>query len=101
MNSLASFYEQSGIAYSTVLMLSTIVSLMVIPCSLISGAIAGKKIKYRSLAILSLVLALVGGIGPYFIRNFYCVFGVSRSGRCRHWLCQPSEQCSSQPSLPR
>ena len=75
MNSLASFYEQSGIAYSTVLMLSTIVSLMVIPCSLISGAIAGKKIKYRSLAILSLVLALVGGIGPYFIRNFYCVLG--------------------------
>lgn len=75
MTSLASFYEQSGIAYSTVLMLSTIVSLMVIPCSLISGAIAGKKIKYRSLAILSLVLALVGGIGPYFIRNFYCVLG--------------------------
>lgn len=71
--SLAEFYGEQGISYSQVLMLSTIVSLVNIPFSLISGAIAGKKVKFKTLAIISMIFALVGGIGPYFVRNYYAV----------------------------
>lgn len=71
--SLASIYEADGIAYSTVLMLSTVVSLLVIPFSLLSGAIAGKTVRYKTLAVLALLLAIVGGVGPYFVHSFYVV----------------------------
>ena len=73
MASLAEYYGAQGISYSQVLMLSTIVSLVNIPFSLISGAVAGKKVKFRTLALASIILALVGGIGPYFVRNYYGV----------------------------
>lgn len=71
--SLARIYEKDGISYSTVLYLSTLVSLMVIPFSLIGGSMAGKKIKYKTLAILASFLVLVGGVGPVLFSNFYAV----------------------------
>lgn len=71
--SLAKIYEADGISYSTVLYLSTLVSLMVIPFSLIGGSMAGKKIKYKTLAILASLLVLVGGVGPVLFSNFYAV----------------------------
>ncbi len=62
MNSLIEYYGQ--VPRSTVLMLSTATSLAVIPCSLIAGALAGRKIGYKTLSILATILILAGGLLP-------------------------------------
>ncbi len=73
MSALAELYAEAGIPYSMVLMLSTITSLVQVPASLIAGALAGKHIRYKTLSLISVIVALIGGMGPYFIRNFYGV----------------------------
>ncbi len=73
LNSLAEIY--SDVSYSMVLMLSTVISLSSIPFSLLSGAIVGKKVKYKTITVLSILLASIGGFLPYFLMdNFYAVF---------------------------
>lgn len=68
---LSGFARQyPDVSYSTILMISTLPSLLIVPSSLIAGAIAGKKIRYRTLCLISCILALVGGIVPFFIRSF-------------------------------
>ncbi|MBO4819362.1 MAG: MFS transporter [Firmicutes bacterium] len=68
---LAGFAEQySEVSYSTILLIATLPSLIMVPCNLIGGAIVGKKIKYRTLAIFGCLIALVGGIIPFFVRSF-------------------------------
>ena len=61
------------ISYTMVLMLSTIPLLIVVPMSLIAGAIAGKQVKYRHLLIVGMVIYIIGGSMPFVFRNFYAV----------------------------
>ena len=49
LQSLSEYY--ADIPYSVVLLLSSIVSLVVIPVSSASGALAGRKASYRALSI--------------------------------------------------
>ena len=60
----------SDIPYSTVLFLSTISSLLMIPGSLIAGAVLGKSVKFKTMAIVSMGGIIVAGCLPYFVRNF-------------------------------
>ena len=47
-------------------MLSTLPSFLGIPCTLLCGKIVGRKISYRTLATLGMVISLVCGIAPAF-----------------------------------
>lgn len=62
--------EYPEVPYSSILLISTLPSLVMVPCNLIGGAVAGKKIRYRTLALLGCILALIGGVIPFFIRSF-------------------------------
>ncbi len=71
LNSLAEQF--SNVSYSTVLLISTLPSLIVLPASIIGGSIAGTKVKYKTLCLFAIVLALVAGVIPYFLKNFYAI----------------------------
>ncbi len=43
---------------------------MVIPASLVAGALAGNKVKYKTLIIIGIILYLIGGFAPAFANNF-------------------------------
>ena len=62
MNRLGEYY--SAVPYSRVLMLSTVVALMVVPFSLLSGAAVGRRVGYRPMLLVSMVLMLAGGMAP-------------------------------------
>ena len=62
MNRLGEYY--SAVPYSRVLMLSTVVALMVVPFSLLSGAAVGRKVGYRPMLLASILLMLAGGTAP-------------------------------------
>ncbi|NTU89565.1 MAG: MFS transporter [Actinobacteria bacterium] len=47
--------------------IATIVALCQIPAALIAGAVAGKKIKYRTLLLISSVLLTIAGCYPYLV----------------------------------
>ncbi len=64
------------IAYSSVLLIATLASLSMIPGSLMSGAVIGKRIRFKTMAIISLLFIIVGGVMPYFLTNFYAVLGM-------------------------
>lgn len=61
------------ISYTMVLMISTIPLLIVVPMSLISGAIAGNKVRYKPLLAVSMLLYISGGSMPFLFRDFYAV----------------------------
>lgn len=56
--------------YGTVMLLSTITSLCMIPSSILVGAILGKKIKYRTTAIVCMILVAGAGVAPFFSDSF-------------------------------
>lgn len=58
------------IPYSTVLFLSTISSLLMIPGSLMAGAVLGKRVSFKTMAVVSMGGIIVAGCLPFFIRNF-------------------------------
>lgn len=76
LQNLAEFFPD--IPYSTVVLLSTLPYLFAIPFTVISGALAGSKVKYRTLLIFSILLFMIGGASPYFLNDFYMIL-VSRA----------------------
>lgn len=58
------------IPYSNILLISTIPQLCGIPVALITGKIAGTKVRYRTLAASAAFFAAVGGALPFFFRSF-------------------------------
>ncbi|MBF7097778.1 MFS transporter [Alkalibacter mobilis] len=72
----------SEIPFTTVLLISTLPSIFVIPATIITGQIAGSKVKFKTLLIVAISLFIVAGVAPYFLKNFTailvsrCVFGV-------------------------
>lgn len=61
------------IPYSTVLLISTLSSLFMIPGSLVAGAVIGKQINFKQMAILSMGGIIIAGVLPFFIRDIVFV----------------------------
>lgn len=71
------------IAFTTIILANTLPSLFIIPSSLIAGAVAGSKIKYKTLALTGLALFIIGGMAPAFLNEsfntvliFRAIFGI-------------------------
>lgn len=58
---------------STIILLSTLPMLFIVPFSLLSGKLAGVKIKYRTLALIGILLIGIAGVTPFFLDNFYAI----------------------------
>ena len=71
MNLLFSYY--STYSHSTVSLLISVVSLAVIPVSILCAKYVGSKITYKQAIIIMNITLLIGGIMPYFIHNLYIV----------------------------
>lgn len=52
-------------------LISTFPSLFIVPTTLWAGSVAGKKIKYRTLSLVGIILFLVGGVLPFFITSSF------------------------------
>ncbi|KNZ40658.1 MFS transporter [Acetobacterium bakii] len=66
----AIFVQFSDLPITTLLLVSTLPSLLVIPATIIAGSVAGNKVKYKTLAILGMTLFVIGGVAPYFATDF-------------------------------
>ena len=71
------------IAFTTIILANTLPSLFIIPSTLIAGAVAGSKIKYKTLALTGLALFIIGGMAPAFFNEsfntvliFRAIFGI-------------------------
>lgn len=70
--SLASFQKYwPDVSYNMIAMLQTGGYLAIIPAAIFGGAVAGTKIKYKPLAIISVLLVLVGGLLPFFFHESF------------------------------
>jgi MFS family permease len=66
------------IPFTTILLISTLPSLFIVPSSIISGALAGSKVKYRTLVITgSIIFAIAGSIS--YAQNDFTIILVSRA----------------------
>ena len=54
------------VGFTAISYLATIVALAQIPAALFSGAVAGRKVRYRTICIWSLLLYVAAGVAPYF-----------------------------------
>jgi MFS family permease len=71
LSSLAAEYP--NMPYSSILLLSTIVTLFAMPFSIIGGIVVGKKAKYKTVCCLAALLVFVGGLAPYFVKPYIAV----------------------------
>lgn len=53
-----------GYSINTILLISTLPSLLIIPGSIISGMLAGIKLKYKTLALIGILLFIIAGAAP-------------------------------------
>ncbi len=53
--------------HTTVALLATIPSLFSVPCSLITGRLLGRRLRYRTMAIAGVILMIVGGLLPLML----------------------------------
>lgn len=60
-----------NIDHSTLILLSTLPMLLVVPFSMLSGKLVGYKVKYRTLALIGLTIISVAGLVPFFLNSFY------------------------------
>ncbi|MCR4437271.1 MAG: MFS transporter [Clostridiales bacterium] len=58
---------------SLIMMLATLPSLLMVPGNLISGAVTGKFIKFRTMIIFSFILLITCGVAPYFLNDFIAI----------------------------
>ena len=65
LSSLAAKYPD--VPFTSIQLASTLCSLMYVPTNIISGMISGKKVKYRTMALISLIITTIGGVLPFFI----------------------------------
>lgn len=64
--------------YASITMIMTIVNIVTLPALLISGAVAGKKVRFRPLCLFGTAVFSVGGVIPFFFQDSYLVIMVSR-----------------------
>lgn len=58
-----------GVAPSTVRLVVTLPSLVCLPAMLVIGGVVGKKISYRTAAIVGTALVAIGGAAPFFLSS--------------------------------
>lgn len=75
-NIAAAFPE---VPFTTILLASTIPSLMIIPSTLIAGAVAGKKVKFKTLALIGTALFALAGMAPVILNSSFALVLVSRA----------------------
>lgn len=61
------------IPLNTIMQVSTLPSLFLIPATIISGILAGDKVKFRTLLIIAIVLFIVAGVLPAFLSSFTAI----------------------------
>ena len=54
---------------STIMLVITLPSLISMPVMLFIGSIVGKKVNYKTIAVLAPLLTIIGGVGPYFFSS--------------------------------
>lgn len=54
---------------TTVALLATIPSLFSVPCSLITGRLLGRRLRYRTMALAGILLMMLGGLLPLFLNS--------------------------------
>lgn len=55
---------------TTIMMISTLPSLFLIPATLIAGALAGDKVKFKTLAVIGIIVFIIAGVAPAFLSDF-------------------------------
>ena len=60
-------------------LISTLPTLFIVPTTLWAGAVAGKKIRYRTISLVGILLFLIGGIAPFFLTESFTVLLVCRA----------------------
>lgn len=65
MATLAQHFEGKDVSW-----ISTLPTLFVVIATFAAGSVMGKRVKYRTLAIIASLLYLVGGCGPAFFDNY-------------------------------
>ncbi len=71
------------VPFTTLILVSTLPTLLSVPATLVSGKIAGTKVRYKTLLVIGMVLFLFSGLSPFFIGNFgtillfRAIFGIS------------------------
>ena len=63
-----SFPEASPTAIASI---ATLSSLTAVPCTILSGMIAGRRVRFRTLTALGLVVTFLGGLLPVFAGSIY------------------------------
>ena len=67
---MATFMEHWPDKAEYISYISTLPTLFIVIGTFLAGAIMGRKIRYRTLAIIASVIALIGGVAPAFFDNF-------------------------------
>ena len=67
---MATFMEHWPDKAEYISYISTLPTLFIVIGTFLAGTIMGRKIKYRTLAIIASVIALIGGVGPAFFDSF-------------------------------
>lgn len=62
-----------GVPYTAVTLLTSIISLLAFPVSLVSGIVVGRYIRYKTVSIAAMLCIVIGGVMPFFLTNFYAV----------------------------
>lgn len=65
--------------YTTVLLVANLPSLIFIPATLIAGMLAGRRVKYKTLGIIGILLFIIGGVAPAFINENFTVILIARA----------------------
>lgn len=58
------------VAFTTLLLVSTLPTLVSVPATIISGRLAGSKLNYKTLLVIGMIMFILGGVAPYFTQNF-------------------------------
>lgn len=77
MQSIIEAYPE--VPYTTIIYVSTLPTLTLLPASLITGAIAGKKVKFKTLALLGSALFVLAGCAPAIINDSFTYVLISRA----------------------
>lgn len=77
MKSITDAYPQ--VPYTTIIYVSTLPTLTLLPASLITGAVAGKRVKFKTLALCGSALFVLSGCAPALINSNISYVLISRA----------------------
>ena len=83
---IATIGEHFGLSEATTMYVSSVSAIASVIFGLVVGMIAGKKVKYRTVAIFAGVCVLVGGLVPFVVTNyavllvFRAIYGIGFGG---------------------